>query len=241
LDYDQFRLFELIWKRTIASQMADAQGHRVTITLEGGGAVFQVSGKTIDIPGFLRAYVEGSDDPEAELADKETLLPRVENGQTVACRDLESKSHTTQPPPRFSEASLTRSLEEMGIGRPSTYASIIDTILAREYVFKKGNALVPSWTAFSVVRLLEDHLGNLVDYEFTAQMEDYLDAISRHEVEHLQYLREFFLGDNGAGLKASPTAVITVKRSYCVSANLVPFWNKANAGPASRMTCRRTN
>ena len=201
LDYDQFRLFELIWKRTIASQMADARGHRVTISLEGDGAVFQVSGKTIDFPGFLRAYVEGSDDPEAELADKETLLPKVENGETVACRDLDGKSHTTQPPSRFSEAALTRALEEMGIGRPSTYASIIDTILAREYVFKKGNALVPSWTAFSVVRLLEEHLANLVDYEFTAQMEDYLDAISRGEVEHLTYLREFFLGDNGAGLK----------------------------------------
>ena len=201
LDYDQFRLFELIWKRTIASQMADARGHRATITLEGDGAVFQVSGKTIDFPGFLRAYVEGSDDPEAELTDKETLLPKVENGQTVACQDLDGKGHTTQPPPRFSEASLTRSLEEMGIGRPSTYASIIDTILAREYVFKKGNALVPSWTAFSVVRLLEEHLANLVDYEFTAQMEDYLDAISRHEVEHVKYLREFFLGDDGTGLK----------------------------------------
>ncbi len=201
LDYDQFRLFELIWKRTVASQMADARGHRVTIALEGDGAVFQVSGKTIDFPGFLRAYVEGSDDPEAELADKETLLPKVAQGQAIACRDLDGKSHTTQPPSRYSEASLTRALEERGIGRPSTYASIIDTIQAREYVFKKGNALVPSWTAFSVMRLLEDHLGNLVDYEFTAQMEDYLDAISRHEVEHLAYLRDFFMGDEEPGLK----------------------------------------
>jgi len=201
LDSDQFRLFELIWKRTVASQMADARGRRITIVIEGGEAVFQVSGKTIDFPGFLRAYVEGSDDPQAELADKETLLPKVERGQSVGCGGLESKSHATQPPPRFSEAALTQALEEMGIGRPSTYASIIDTIQAREYVFKRGNALVPSWTAFSVIRLLEQHLGSLVDYEFTAQMEDYLDAISRHERQPQDYLREFFHGDERPGLR----------------------------------------
>ena len=198
---DEFRLFELIWKRTIASQMADARGHRITITIEGDDAVFQVSGKTIDFPGFLRAYVEGSDDPQAELADKETLLPQVVLDQVIACRDLEPKSHVTQPPARYSEASLTRALEEMGIGRPSTYASIIDTIQAREYVFKKGNSLIPSWTAFSVVRLLEEHLAHLVNYEFTARMEDFLDAISRHETEHLTYLREFFFGNDTPGLK----------------------------------------
>ncbi|HHK40811.1 MAG TPA: type I DNA topoisomerase, partial [Planctomycetaceae bacterium] len=184
LDRDAFRLFELIWKRTIASQMADARGHRVTITIAGGGAEFQVSGKTIDFPGFLRAYVEGSDDPDAELADQETLLPRVREGESLEVLGFEPKSHTTQPPPRYSEASLTRTLEELGIGRPSTYAAIIDTIQARDYVFKKGNALVPTWTAFAVVRLLEEHLPSLVDYQFTAQMEDYLDAISRHEAEH---------------------------------------------------------
>jgi len=201
LNDDEFRLFELIWKRTVASQMADARGRRITITLEADGAVFQVSGRTIDFPGYLRAYVEGSDDPKAELADKETLLPNVSLDEVVACRDLEGKSHVTQPPPRFSEAALTRALEEKGIGRPSTYASIIDTIQAREYVFKKGNALVPSWTAFSVVRLLEEHLSHLVDYEFTAQMEDFLDAIARHESEHLQYLHEFFFGNDAPGLR----------------------------------------
>ena len=201
LDNDQFRLFEMIWKRTIASQMSDARGRRITITIAGDQAVFQVSGKTIDFPGFLRAYVEGSDDPQAELADKETLLPQVERDQAVGCRSLEGKGHSTQPPPRYSEAALTQALEEMGIGRPSTYASIIDTIQAREYVFKKGNALVPSWTAFSVVRLLEQHLTSLVDYEFTAQMEDFLDAISRHEVQHRDYLREFFHGNDRPGLK----------------------------------------
>ena len=201
LNGDQFRLFELIWKRTIASQMADARGHRTTVTLEGGGALFQVSGKTIDFPGFLRAYVEGSDDPQADLADREVILPKVTVDQAVDCRGLETKSHETQPPPRYSEAALTRALEELGIGRPSTYASIIDTIQAREYVFKRGNALVPSWTAFSVIRLLEQHLTNLVDYEFTAQMEEFLDAISRHDRVPVDYLHEFFFGNDTPGLK----------------------------------------
>ncbi len=198
---DQFRLFDMIWKRTIASQMADARGMRITIQLGGADAVFQVSGKTIDFPGFLRAYVEGTDDPEAELADRETVLPSVSRGERIDCRKLDPKGHATQPPARFSEASLTQTLEEMGIGRPSTYASIIDTILARQYVFKKGNALVPTWTAFSVARLLEEHLPDLVDYQFTAHMEDLLDAISRGESGHIDYLRRFYFGDGKAGLK----------------------------------------
>jgi DNA topoisomerase-1 len=201
LNSDQYRLFELIWKRTIASQMSDARGRRITITIAGDGAVFQVSGKTIDFPGFLRAYVEGSDDPEAELADQETLLPSVRMNQRVHCVDLDPKSHTTQPPPRYSEASLTRRLEEMGIGRPSTYAAIIDTILGRKYVFKQSNALVPSWVAFAVARLLKEHLPSLIDYQFTAQMEDDLDAISRGEAGHVQYLRQFYYGNGHDGLK----------------------------------------
>jgi len=194
---DQFRLFELIWKRTIASQMVDARGRTMTITIEADGAVFQVSGKTIDFPGFLRAYVEGSDDPEAELADQERILPAVSVGDAVQCNELIAKDHTTQPPARFSEASLTAALEERGIGRPSTYASIIDTILERRYVFKKGNALVPTWTAFSVSKLLEQHLPNLVDYQFTAQMEDQLDEISRGEYESGKYLNNFYFGQKG--------------------------------------------
>jgi len=201
LNYDQFRLFELIWKRTIASQMVDARGRIMTVTLEADGAVFQVSGRSIEFPGFLRAYVEGSDDPEAELADQERLLPPVKVGDALACRELTPKDHTTQPPARFSEASLTAALEERGIGRPSTYASIIETILARQYVFKKGNALVPTWTAFSVARLFEEHLPDLVDYQFTAQMEDLLDAISRREEEPVKYLRDFYFGNGHPGLK----------------------------------------
>ena len=167
------------------------------------GAEFTAGGKTIDFAGYLRAYVEGSDDPQAELADREAILPSMEQGEKVKLADpgLESKSHTTQPPARFSEAALTRALEELGIGRPSTYASIIDTIQAREYVFKKGNALVPTWTAFAVTQLLEKHLEELVDYGFTAQMEDDLDAISRGERAHLDYLKEFYFGNGQPGLK----------------------------------------
>jgi DNA topoisomerase I len=200
---DEFRLYDLIWKRTVASQMTDARGHRVTVGVEVDGAVFQAVGKTIEFPGYLRAYVEGSDDPEADLADREAVLPAVSVGETLRCTFLESKSHTTQPPNRYSEAALTRALEEMGIGRPSTYASIIDTILAREYVFKlgRGNVLVPTWTAFAVSQLLEDHLPDLVNYQFTAEMEDELDAISRGEMDHREYLRTFYFGNDHPGLK----------------------------------------
>jgi DNA topoisomerase I len=201
LNGEEFKLYDLIWKRTVASQMADARGHRITITVEGAGSAFAASGKTVDFPGYLRAYVEGSDDPEAGLAENDVLLPNVTVGQTLTCHALDAKDHTTQAPNRFSEASLTRALEELGIGRPSTYASIIDTILAREYVFKKGGALVPTWVAFAVAQLLESHLPNLVDYRFTAQMEDDLDAISRGEAAQLDYLRKFYFGNGHSGLK----------------------------------------
>ena len=201
LNTDQFKLFDMIWKRTIARQMENARGRRITITIEGDGAVFKVSGKTIDFPGHLRAYVEGSEDPAAQLADKETVLPSVEKGEAVTCRELTSASHTTKPPARFTEASLTRRLEERGIGRPSTYATIIDTILNREYAFKKGNALVPTWRAFAVSRLMEEHFERLVDYEFTAEMENLLDSISRGEAEHVEYLKGFYFGNETPGLK----------------------------------------
>jgi len=201
LGRDEFRLYDLIWKRTVASQMADARGHRITIGLEADGAIFQAGGKTIEFPGYLRAYVEGSDDPQGELADREAVLPPLATGDRLECRQLEPKGHTTQPPIRYSEASLTRTLEELGIGRPSTYASIIDTILARNYVFKRGNVLVPTWVAFAVAQLLEGHLPDLVDYKFTAQMEDELDAISRGEMGHVDYLKAFYFGNAHPGLK----------------------------------------
>ena len=198
---DEFKLYDMIWKRTVASQMADAKGHRITLQVEADGAVFQVGGKTIEFYGYLRAYVEGSDDPQAELADKETVLPKVEVGEVLECRELEPKSHTTQPPARYTEATLTRALEELGIGRPSTYAVIIDTILARDYAFKRGNALVPTWVALAVSNLLQSHLPELVDYQFTAAMEDDLDAISRGETGHIDYLKAFYFGNGRAGLK----------------------------------------
>jgi DNA topoisomerase-1 len=206
---DEFKLYDMIWKRTVASQMADSRGQRISVTISGGGADFGAGGKTIEFAGYLRAYVEGSDDPEADIADREAILPTMDEGEQVklaappasGVAALDPKSHTTQPPSRYSEAALTRALEELGIGRPSTYASIIDTIQARDYVFKKSNALVPTWTAFAVTQLLEKHLKGLVDYGFTAQMEDDLDAISRGERAQVDYLRSFYFGNGQPGLK----------------------------------------
>ena len=197
----EFKLFDLIWKRTVASQMKDAKGRNISITIEGGGAKFRVSGRTIDFPGFLRAYVEGSDNPDAELADREKLLPDLQQGEVVDCKSLDPKSHTTQPPARYNEASLIAELESKGIGRPSTYASIIRTVQARNYTFKRGKALIPTWIAMTVVALLEKYLERLVDYGFTARMEDELDAISRGEMEHIQYLSRFYHGNGAPGLK----------------------------------------
>ncbi|QDT06378.1 DNA topoisomerase 1 [Rubripirellula lacrimiformis] len=198
LDSDQFRLFDLIWKRTVACQMADAKKQRISISIEGGGATFTASGTSILFEGFLRAYVEGSDNPELELANKDTLLPNVQSSDPLDAKELEPKGHTTQPPARYTEASLTRTLEEKGIGRPSTYASIIGTITdeRRNYIVKKGSALVPTWRAFSVTRLMETHFGTLVDYEFTAELEDFLDSISRDEGDRDDYLRKFYFGDD---------------------------------------------
>lgn len=201
LSDDEYRLYEMIWKRTVACQMAAATGNRVIVQVTGDEAVFQATGKTIEFPGYLRAYVEGSDDPAAELADQERILPTVAEGDGVDCRNLDPKDHTTQPPARFSEAALTRELERLGIGRPSTYASIIETVQRRNYVFKKGNALVPRWQAFSMVRLLEENFPKLVDYQFTADMEDLLDSISRNELSSTKYLGDFYHGAEEAGLK----------------------------------------
>ena len=201
LGSDEFKLYELIWKRTMASQMAEAKGRRMTIRVQGNQTVFQATGRVIDFPGFLRVYVEGSDDPQAELADKETLLPAVEEGQSVNCRNLEAKEHKTLPPARLTEASLVKELEANGIGRPSTYASIIDTIDRRDYTFKKGNALVPSFVAFAVVNLMETHLPELVNIGFTASMEEDLDAISRGEAHSIPYLKSFYFGNGTPGLR----------------------------------------
>ncbi|HVM40951.1 MAG TPA: type I DNA topoisomerase, partial [Acidimicrobiia bacterium] len=206
VDTDEFRLYELVWKRTVACQMADARGKRLSIRLSGTTdddrtTVFAASGKTIEFAGFLRAYVEGADDPDAELEDREVRLPSVEENEAVDCRSIETAAHATQPPARYTEASLVKELESRGIGRPSTYASVLQTIQSRGYVFKKGSALVPSWTAFAVTKLLEGHFDSLVDYDFTARMEEDLDGIARGEIEAAPWLHRFYFGNGQVGLK----------------------------------------
>ena len=203
---DERRLYDLIWKRTVASQMADARIQRVTLRLAttsstGEHATFQSGGRTIEFPGYLRAYVEGADDPEAELEDRETLLPALAERDAVACSELRPAGHQTQPPARFTEASLVKELEERGIGRPSTYVSVIETILARDYVFKKGTALVPTWKAFAMVQLLERYFAHLIDYDFTATMEEALDAVARGEGEAENWLDSFYFGNGTVGLR----------------------------------------
>lgn len=199
---DQFRLYELIWKRTVASQMKDATGNSVTVKIggtaaDGRDAEFSASGKTITFHGFMKAYVEGADDPNAELDDRERRLPQVAEGDALAAEEITADGHATKPPARYTEASLVKELEEREIGRPSTYASIIGTILDRGYVFKKGTALVPSFLSFAVVNLLEKHFGRLVDYDFTARMEDDLDRIARGEAQAVPWLKRFYFGEGG--------------------------------------------
>jgi DNA topoisomerase I len=203
---DQFRLYELIWMRTIASQMKDALGNSVTIRLGGAAStgedvVFSASGRVITFHGFLKAYVEGSDDDSA-TDDQETRLPNVAEGDPVSAATIRAEGHSTKPPARYTEATLIKELEEREIGRPSTYASILGTILNRGYVYKKGTALVPAWLAFSVIRLLEEHFGRLVSYEFTALMEDVLDEIAGGRRDRNTELAEFYFGSGQVeGLK----------------------------------------
>ena len=195
LDGRERRLYELIWKRTVASQMPDSRQVRVVAEIEAGDAQFRASGKRIEFAGFIRAYVEGSDDPEGALDDKDDVLPPLAPQSVVRCRGVAAEKHETQPPARYTEASLVKALEEQGIGRPSTYASIMDTIQQRGYVRLDGKALVPTFTAFAVTSLLEEHLRDLVDTGFTARMEEQLDEISRGERDQLAYLKEFYFGD----------------------------------------------
>jgi DNA topoisomerase-1 len=206
---DEFRLYELIWKRTVASQMADAVGQTVSIRLAGRSATdeaveFTASGRTITFPGFLKAYVESQDDAPSTTGDDEPgsddaerRLPRLERGQQLDTRELEAKGHTTTPPARYTEPSLVARLEELGIGRPSTYASIMQTIQDRGYVWKKGNSLVPSFIAFAVVNLLEQHFAQLVDYDFTASLEEELDEIAGGTLQRVDWLTEFYFGGEG--------------------------------------------
>ncbi|WP_193046874.1 type I DNA topoisomerase [Mycolicibacterium baixiangningiae] len=206
LDTDEFRLYELIWQRTVASQMADARGTTLSLRIggdsrDGQSVVFSASGRTITFAGFLKAYVESIDDQAGgEADDAESRLPNLTQGQRVDAKDLTPAGHQTSPPARYTEASLIKSLEDLGIGRPSTYSSIIKTIQDRGYVHKKGSALVPSWVAFAVIGLLEQHFGRLVDYGFTAAMEDELDEIASGHERRTNWLKNFYFGgEHGVG------------------------------------------
>src|ERR1700683_4884911 len=202
LSSDERRLYDLIWQRTVASQMKDATGESVAVRVAGAPAAderaeFGASGKVINFYGFLKAYVEGADDPTADLDDQQRRLPALAESDPLDVLRLAPAEHATRPPARYTEASLVKELEDREIGRPSNYASLLGPILDRGYVFKKGTALVPSFLAFAVVTLLERHFGQLVDYEFTAQMEDVLDAIARGETERVPWLRRFYFGTEG--------------------------------------------
>ena len=210
LESDEMRIYDLIWKRAVASQMADAKLLRTSVEItgetgNGTPATFNASGKAIEFAGYLRAYVEGSDDPSAELLEQDTVLPKLSVGDQVWSPDkmdqdlillgLDAKGHQTSPPARYTEASLVKKLEEEGIGRPSTYAPTVATIQRRGYISRQGKALVPSFTAFAVTRLLRNHFGDYVDLAFTAEMEEILDKISNGEKDWLVFLAEFYRGD----------------------------------------------
>ncbi|WP_210649832.1 type I DNA topoisomerase [Nocardioides sp. SYSU D00065] len=211
LSGEQFRLYELIWMRTVASQMKDAVGNSVTIRIGGAASdgrdvVFSASGRTITFHGFLKAYVEDIDDASKRRDDAETRLPNLTEGAAVSAATLTPEGHETKPPARYTEATLIKELEDREIGRPSTYASIIGTILNRGYVYKKGTALVPAWLAFSVIRLLEEHFPRQVSYEFTASMEDILDEIANGRRDRATELAEFYYGSGDVvGLKTLVT------------------------------------
>lgn len=221
----ELALYEMIWMRTVACQMAEARKLSVSVRIEAQAGkdkvTFSASGSRILFPGFLRAYVEGTDDPEASLEDREVILPEMKSGDKVSVDSIEAQSHTTKPPARFTEASLVQQLEKEGIGRPSTYASIIDTILDRGYVRKLGNALVPTFTGVAVIQLLENHFENLVDYRFTSEMENSLDEIAEGKREYLPYLKQFFSGKSGLAeqvknqeKKINPTESRTVQLDH---------------------------
>ncbi len=193
----QFKLYDLIWKRTVACQMAEARLTQITINIDVEDAVFRSSGKRIDFPGFFRAYVEGSDDPKAALDNQEVLLPALKVGDRPDCKELDALGHETQPPARYTEASLVKTLEKEGVGRPSTYASIISTIINREYAQVRAKALVPTFTAFAVTSLLEEHFPDLVDLGFTSKMEQTLDEIAVGKAQWLPYLEKFYKGEVG--------------------------------------------
>src|SRR5919204_1633215 len=208
LSREEHALYDLIWKRTVASQMADARGQTVSVRIgavaaDGRDAEFATAGTVITFRGFLLAYEEGRDDVADD--DEERRPPQLSEGDELSATALEPEGHSTTPPARYTEASLVKALEDRGIGRPATYASILGTIVERGYIFKKGTALVPTFLAFAVVGLLEQHFRQLVDYDFTARLEDDLDRIASGDERRVAWLRRFYYGDGDAGLHALVT------------------------------------
>ena len=196
------KLYEMIWRRTLASQMRDARGTTSTVHVDAGDARFRAIGRTIEFAGFLKAYTAAADQGGVESAGKEVALPNVSAGDAVAVASVKATERKTQPPQRYTEGNLIRELERLGIGRPSTWATIVDLVQTRAYAFKRAGALVPTFTAMAVVGLLEEHFTNLADYTFTAKLEDQLDAIARGELERLDYLKGFYFGNGHAGLQS---------------------------------------
>jgi len=217
LDKDAVRLYELIYKRTIACQMKSAKLKETIVLINNQKAIFRASGRVILFPGYMRVYVVGSDDPDIALADNETILPNLELKENLALNELNVVGQTTKPPARFTEASLIREMEAKGIGRPSTYAATIDTILHRVYAEKKNGSLIPTYLAVAITQLLENHFTSLVDSNFTAEMEDGLDAISRGELESLPFIKEFYFGGNETkGLEAMLAEEVDIRKACAI-------------------------
>ncbi|WP_243063406.1 type I DNA topoisomerase [Humibacter sp. RRB41] len=260
---NDLRLYELIWKRTVASQMADAKGQTASVTIEAGVhtgsldgtiAEFTASGTVITFRGFLQAYEEGRDEERnADAAASDAKLPPLKEGQTLLVQDVEAKGHETTPPPRYTEASLVKRLEELGVGRPSTYAAIISTIVDRGYVTAQGQSLIPNWIAFAVVRLLEDHFGDLVEYDFTAELEDDLDRIADGEETRATWLKGFYFGsDSHRGLRTVVDNLGEIDAREINSVRIAdditlrigrygPYLEVAEPGAAADATPRRVN
>ena len=214
---DVAKLYDLIWKRTMASQMVPAKMKQTTLVISNQNALFRSRGNVILFPGYMRAYVEGNDDPKAKLADKETILPDVNVNDEIHCDDLSAVEHNTKPPARYTEASLVKALEAKGIGRPSTYASIIDTIIFREYVKNVKGTLIPTFLSVAVTQLLENHFESLVNTEFTSRMEDSLDAIARGELDAFPFMKSFYFGNEKTiGLEKMLQADIDIRKACAI-------------------------
>ncbi len=214
---DEGKLYDLIWKRTVASQMKPAKLKRTIADIENQNTIFRARGRIILFPGYMRAYVEGTDDPDGKLADRERFLPDLKQGQRLTCSHLIHEEHSTKPPSRFTEASIIKEMEKLGIGRPSTWASIISRIQEKDYVRNNKGSLTPTFLAVAVTQLLENHFASLVDSQFTAKMEDELDSISRGELDPLPFMSEFYFGnDNSMGFEKMLKDEIDIRKACSV-------------------------